>query len=58
MKIIKITNHLYDCFVGDGWENWSRWRVDSSGKIAFLKGKENKVAKFGLSRILKEKTHG
>ncbi len=31
MKIIKLNNHLYDAFVYDGWENWSRWNKDKRG---------------------------
>lgn len=27
MKLYKVTNNLVDCFLGDGWENWSRWKL-------------------------------
>lgn len=30
MLIKKITNHLFDVFVGDGWEQWTRFQRNGS----------------------------
>ena len=30
MLIKKITNHLFDVFVGEGWEQWTRFQRNGS----------------------------
>ena len=39
-KIVQVNNHLFDVFIGDGWENWSRWNRNDKGFITQVKGME------------------
>ncbi len=52
MKIIKITNNLFDAFTFDGWENWSRWSKDKSGYLKQIGG--NPVEGFLKNLIIKK----
>ncbi len=54
MKIIKITNSLFDAFTFDGWENWSRWSKDKSGYLKQVGGTE--VSGFLKNLIIKKLT--
>ena len=50
MKTIKITTHLFDVFIGDGCENWSRWSKSKDGFIKQIGGKD--VPKFVKHSII------
>ncbi len=56
MKIIKISNSLIDCFMFDGWENWSRWSKSRDGYIKQVAGKQ--VDGFMKNLIIKKLTEG
>ena len=33
MKIISLGHNLFDVFVGDGWENWTRVRYNKQQRL-------------------------
>ena len=51
MKVIKISNHLFDVFMFDGWEQWSRWTKDKTGFMKQIGGAP--VAGFIKANIIK-----
>ena len=52
MKVIKITNHLVDVFMGDGWENWGRFFRSKTGVISQIGG--NPLPKYILAELFKK----
>lgn len=57
MKIYPVTNNLLDVFIGDGWENWSRWYWKNN-ILKQVSGKENPFVKARLIKQLKGEIHG
>lgn len=57
MKIYPVTNNLLDVFIGDGWENWSRWYWKNN-TLKQVSGKENPFVKARLIKQLKGEIHG
>ena len=57
MKIIYVTETVFDAFTGDGWENWSRW-TSRDGKLHQIGGKENQFMKYKLAKHFKENKNG
>lgn len=57
MKIYPVTNNLLDVFIGDGWENWSRWYWKNN-TLKQVSGKENQFVKARLVKHLKGEVNG
>jgi len=57
MKILRVKKtNLYDVFMGEGWENWSRYSLVKGRYLSFVNGKE--LPKMLLGKIFKEIVNG
>ena len=38
LKPCGIAPNTFDCFLGEGWDNWSRVRVETDGQVTVIAG--------------------